>query len=125
MATLEACRAEGFQVGVSVVDRAGNLQAAIRDRFAGAHTIETSRRKAWTAVSFRSDTLALADLTKYDTEASGIRFVPNAIMAGGGVPIEAAGSLIGAVGVSGAPSGEADHICAEAGIESIIEDLEF
>ena len=122
---LKSCRESGYQVGISVVDRAGVVQVAIRDQYAGPHTIETSRRKAWTSVSFKTDTLSLAEFTKVGTEASGIRFVENVIMAGGGVPIEAAGSLIGGVGVSGAPNGEADHVCAEVGIESIMDDLEF
>lgn len=44
---------------------------------------------------------------------------------GGGIPIEAAGTLVGAVGVSGAPGGDLDHACAETGIEAIAVDLEF
>ena len=46
-------------------------------------------------------------------------------MLGGGVPVEAAGALVGGVGVSGAPGGDIDHACAEVGIEAIIDDLEF
>jgi uncharacterized protein GlcG (DUF336 family) len=46
-------------------------------------------------------------------------------MVGGGVPVMAAGSMVGGVGVSGSPSGEADQKCAEAGIEAIEEDLLF
>jgi len=56
-ATLEACRNEGYQVAVAVVDRFGITQVILRDRYAGPHTPETARRKAWTAVSFRTDTL--------------------------------------------------------------------
>ena len=52
VAAMEHCRAEGYQVGVAVVDRFGVTQAFVRDRFAGAHTLETATRKAWTAVSF-------------------------------------------------------------------------
>lgn len=125
METMKACREMGFQVGVAVVDRMGIMQAMIKDQYAGPHTVETARRKAWTSISFKTDTLSLAPLTQAGQEASGIRFVPNTIMAGGGVPIEAAGSLVGGVGVSGAPSGQADHDCANAGIESIMDDLEF
>ncbi len=59
-ATLDDCRAGGYQIAVAVVDRFGNAQVVLRDRFAGAHTVETAKRKAYTAVSFRTDTLALA-----------------------------------------------------------------
>lgn len=124
-AALKDCRARGYQVAVSVVDRFGNLQVALRDRFAGPHTPDTARRKAWTAVSFRTDTLAMAELTEAGKEASGIRFVEEAMMVGGGVTVEAAGSTVGGIGVSGAPGGAADDECARAGITAVQEDLEF
>lgn len=121
-AALEKCRAEGFQTAVVVVDRMGIVQAAIRDRYAGAHTPDTARRKAWTAASFRTNTTDMVDVTKAGEVQSGVRQVPGALMIGGGMIIEAAGSLVGAIGVSGAPSGEMDDLCASAGIQAI-EDL--
>lgn len=124
-AALESCRGEGAQIAVAVVDRFGNLQMMLRDRFAGPHTPETARRKAWTAVSFRADTLTLSETTKPGTEAYGANFITEALMLGGGVPVEAHGSIIGAVGVSGAPSGEMDDGCARAGIDAVAADLAF
>ena len=64
--SLRACQAEGYQVSVAVVDRMGVPQVMLRDRYAGPHTPDTAQRKAWTAVSFRTDTLALANNTKAD-----------------------------------------------------------
>ena len=122
IAALDKCRSEGFQVAVAVVDRMGVLQALIRDRYAGAHTPETARGKAWTAASFRSNTTDMVELTQPGQPQSGVRHVPGSLMIGGGLIIEAAGSLVGAIGVSGAPSGEFDDLCAAAGIEAI-EDL--
>lgn len=124
-AAMEACRKDGAQVAVAVVDRFGVLQALTRDRFAGPHTPETARRKAWTAVSFRSDTLTLSQATKPGSEAYGANFIGEALMLGGGVPVQANGSIIGAVGVSGAPAGSADDKCARVGIEAIAGDLAF
>ena len=124
-ATFADCRTKGFQVAVAVVDRFGILQVLLRDRFAGPHTPETARRKAWSAVSIRTDTLTLGELTQAGKEPSGIRFVEGILAVGGGVPVSAAGSTVGAVGVSGASSGAADDGCARAGIESIQADLEF
>jgi uncharacterized protein GlcG (DUF336 family) len=46
-------------------------------------------------------------------------------MSAGGLPIEAGGQLLGAVGVSGAPAGETDERCARAGIAKVIDDLEM
>jgi len=122
---LAECRKHGFQVAVSVVDRGGNVQVILRDRFAGPHTPETARRKAWTSVSFRTDTQAMATLTQPGELAFGTRDIPGALMLGGGVPIEAGGSIVGGVGVSGAPGGDADDTCARAGIEAIVDKLEF
>lgn len=124
-AAMKHCRAEGAQIAVAVVDRFGNLQMLLRDRFAGPHTPETARRKAWTAVSFRGDTLTLSETTAPGSEAYGANFITDALMLGGGVPVEAQGSIIGGVGVSGAPGGEMDDACARAGIEAVAEDLAF
>ena len=124
-ASLEDCRSRGYQVAVAVVDRFGVTQVVLRDELAGAHTPETARRKAWTAVSFRTDTLALAEATEAGGPASGIRHVSEAMMVGGGIPVEAAGEMVGGVGVSGAPGGDADAECATAGIEAVSDALEF
>lgn len=124
-AAMDACRKDGAQVSVAVVDRFGVLQALMRDRFAGPHTVDTARRKAWTAVSFRGDTLTLSEATKPGSEAYAANFISGALMLGGGVPVGAQGSTIGAVGVSGGPSGSADDKCARAGIEAIAGDLAF
>jgi len=122
---LADCRERGFQVAVAVVDRMGVPQAMIRDRYAGPHTPDTAVRKAWTAVSFREDTLALSENTGSGSPQAGARQIANALMLGGGVPIEVAGSIVGGVGVSGAPGGADDHACALAGIETVQADLEF
>ncbi len=122
---LQDCRDKGFQTAVAVVDRFGTLQVLLRDRYAGPHTPETARRKAWTAVSFRTDTRAMVELTGPGKEAAGVRFVEDAMMVGGGVPVTAAGSIVGGIGVSGAPSGEADDGCARTGIDDVQGDLDF
>ncbi|MCG8357538.1 MAG: heme-binding protein [Kiloniellales bacterium] len=124
-AALEDCRARGFQVAVSVVDRFGNAQVLIRDRFAGPHTPSTARRKAWTAISFRTDTLELSKLSQAGQPQSGVRHVTDALMIGGGVQVEAAGSIVAGVGISGAPSGEEDDACARAGILAIEDKIAF
>jgi len=124
-AALAKCRDSGYQVAVAVVDRAGNTQALVRDRYAGPHTIDFSQNKAWTAVSFKASTAELEKLTRPGQSMSGLRQVPRFSAIGGGVPVEAGGSLLGAIGVSGAPGGEADEACAMAGIKAIADSLEF
>lgn len=124
-AALEQCRKGGYQVAVAVLDRGGVAQVVLRDRYAGAHTPESAKGKAWTAISFRGDTVGLAKATQSGEPSSGIRHIPGVVMVGGGVPIEAAGTIVGAVGVSGTPSGEADDGCARAGVKAIADDLQL
>lgn len=124
-AALEACRKQGFQVAVAVTDRAGLTQVLLRDRYAGPHTIEVAADKAWTAVSFRTATSALAIETQPGRPMSGLRNLPRFLAAGGGQMIEAGGNVLGAIGVSGGPGGEADDSCAAAGIKAIADAIEF
>ena len=123
--TMEACREMGYQVAVSVVNRSGIEQVMLRDRFAGPHTPETARRKAWSAVSFRTNTTDMLETTKEGNPQAGIRHLDNVAMLGGGMMINSAGELIGGIGVSGAPGGDADDACAIKGIEAIEDTLDF
>jgi uncharacterized protein GlcG (DUF336 family) len=124
-AALAKCRKNDFQIAVAVVDRAGIVQVVLRDRFAGAHTPDTAINKAWTAASFKQSTAALATETQAGKSMSGVRQLPKVVAAGGALPIEAGGNLLGAIGVSGAPGGDADEVCAAAGIKAINDDIEF
>jgi len=124
-AALADCQAGGYQVAVAVVDRFGQIQVVIRDRFAGAHTVDTAVAKAWTAASFRSNTQELDRGIEAGTLSRGLRDIPGALVLGGGVPVQSAGSIVGAVGVSGAPGPELDEGCANAGIQAISDRLDF
>ena len=124
-AALKKCRDSGFQAAVAVVDRMGVLQVLLRDRFAGPHTVDMASAKAYSAVSFRTNTSELAEATQAGRAQSGIRHRPGVAAVGGGLMIEASGSLLGAIGVSGAPGGKEDDSCAAAGIEAIREDIEL
>jgi uncharacterized protein GlcG (DUF336 family) len=124
-AALKKCRTDGYQVAVAVVDRSGIVQALLRDRFAGPHTPDMAISKAWTAVSFRTNTATLAAETQAGKPMSGIRHRPGIAAVGGGRLIEGGGSLLGGIGVSGAPGGERDDACADAGIAAIREAIEF
>ena len=124
-AALEHCRKQGWQAAVAVVDRSGIMQVMLRDRFAGAHTVRVSIDKAWTATSFRTPTRELAAETQAGRPMSGIRNHPRFMAVGGGQLIEASGSSLGAIGVSGAPGGDADDACAAAGIKAIADAIEF
>jgi len=122
---LAKCRADGYQVTVAVVDRSGIVQVLLRDRFAGPHTPDMAISKAWTAVSFRTNTTPLAEETQAGRVMSGVRYRPGVAAVGGGRIIEAAGTLLGGIGVSGAPGGDRDDACADAGIAAIRDAIEF
>jgi len=127
---IEDCRKRGYSVAVAVIDRGGNVQVSLRDRFAGPHTPETAFRKAWTANSFRQSTAELAAMHREGHIPSQVQHNPGALLVGGGLTIETQGQLIGGIGVSGAPPGRSerdsiDGACAQAGIEAILPALEM
>jgi uncharacterized protein GlcG (DUF336 family) len=119
-ATIAACREKGIQIGVTVVDREGIPQVVLRDTIAPTITLPISKGKAYAAVMFNVPTSDLSE------RANGpIGRVPGLVMSAGGVPIQVGGSLLGGVGVSGAPSGETDQECAQAGVDAVATDLEM
>jgi uncharacterized protein GlcG (DUF336 family) len=124
-AAFDACHDAGYQVAVAVVDRFGQTQVVLRDRFAGPHTVPTATEKAWTAVSFRASTLDLDARIAAGALSPGLRDIPGALILGGGLPATAAGSIVGGVGVSGAPDPAIDEDCARAGLDAITALLEF
>ncbi len=117
---LQACRKKGIQIGVAVVDRDGVVQAQLRDTIAAPITVPISRQKAFTAVNFNAATSSMG--SRADTTIG--RF-DGLVMSAGGLPIQVGGALLGGVGVSGAPSGVTDEECAQAGVDSVMEDLEM
>ena len=124
------CRTRGYSVSVAVVDRGGNTQALLRDRYAGPHTNETAFRKAWTANSFRQSTSDLAGMLQEGRIPSQVQHNPGALLVGGGLIIEAKGEIIGGIGVSGAPPGKSerdsiDGACAQAGLAAIRDEVEL
>lgn len=123
---MQSCQDAGYQVGVTVVDRFGQPQAYLRDRYAGMHVFETSHRKAWTAVSFRTSTGDLATATQAGETASAIRHISQALpLAGGLVIYSGDGAIVGGVGVSGAPGPDLDAVCAQDGIDAVEDDIAF
>lgn len=124
-AALKKCRDDGFQVAVAVVDRSGIAQVMLRDRYAGPHTPRMAADKAWSAVTFRTNTADLDRVTQPGMQQSGIRQRPRVVAVAGGMIIEGAGVLLGGIGVSGASGGDRDDICAKAGIAAIQDSIDF
>jgi uncharacterized protein GlcG (DUF336 family) len=121
-AAIEACRKEGVQIAVTVIDRGGHAQVVLRDVLAPDVTLRISRGKAYAAMSFVAPTSQLEGRFNrpFDPPSAG-----GGVFSAGAVPVQAGGELVGAIGVSGSPSGQTDERCARAGIEAITEDLEL
>ena len=124
-AALNKCRKDGYQVAVVVLDRFGNQLVVLRDRFAPAAAIDIANGKAWTAVTFTRDTADFVKGLKDGTLSSGLGNLPKVTPLVGGLIIQAGGSIIGGVGIAGAPGGDKDEACAKAGLESVQDKLDF
>jgi uncharacterized protein GlcG (DUF336 family) len=122
-AALQFCTAKGWKVSVAVVDRAGQLKVLLRADDAGPHTIDSSRRKAYTAASLREGTSAMLEIVQKNPGAATLPMIDGFLVLGGGMPIRAGDEVIGAIGIGGAPGGHLDDQCAEAGINKIRERL--
>ncbi|WP_290701906.1 heme-binding protein [Amphritea sp.] len=120
-AALTQCATDGYNVSVSVVDASGITRVQIRADNAGPHTLESSRKKAYTSASMGRPTADFADLIKKMPEVAGLRDMdPNILILGGGLPIKVAGQKIGGIGVGGAPGGHLDQACAQAAIDKVL-----
>jgi uncharacterized protein GlcG (DUF336 family) len=119
-AALDVCKKDGYRVSVSVVDREGVLRAMGRADGAGPHTVDSSRKKAYTAASLRRSTSELADLIAKVPTLQALREINGEVLVlGGGLPIEIGGEVVGGIGVGGAPGTQLDDACAQGGLDAI------
>jgi uncharacterized protein GlcG (DUF336 family) len=119
---LDQCTKDGYKVSVVIVDKGGNVAASIRGDGTGPHTMNFARMKAYTART-RNQTSAQTQKLLEDPANAYIRQIPDVVGIGGGVPIRAGNETIGGVGVSGAPGGEKDEVCANAGLAKVADAL--
>jgi uncharacterized protein GlcG (DUF336 family) len=121
-AAMKKCDDDGHRVSVAVVDRSGALRVLLRAGGAGTHTLQSSRKKAYTAASLGRPTSELANMIKDKPELHGMRDMDEQILLlGGGLPIRAGEELVGGIGVGGAPGASLDEACAKAGVEALLE----
>jgi len=116
------CADQGFRVSVAVVDRSGGLvKAHIRGDGSGPHTLESARKKAYTSASLGQPTSALVNVVVNNPATEGLRDMnDNILILGGGLPIVLDGKIVGGIGVGGAPGGDLDEACAQAGIDKLL-----
>lgn len=124
-AALEQCIEDGYRVSVAVTDSSGVPVVILRDDGTGPHTIDSSSRKAYTAASLGRSTQELANLIAEMPQIQGLRDMNEQILIlGGGLPVRMGDELVGGIGVGGAPGGDLDEACAQAGIDSLTENDE-
>jgi uncharacterized protein GlcG (DUF336 family) len=122
-AAVEACRVDGWQVTAVVVNRAGDIQALLRDSLASRYTMQIAQEKAEAVILSGA---ASADFRRNRPDIRmEMNHVRGILMLEGGVPIRSGGALIGALGVSGAPGGDKDERCALVALDKLQERLEF
>lgn len=122
-AAIDQCRADGYSVSAAVVHRSGLVKALLRDDGAGPHTLDSSRRKAYTAASLGESTGKLAKLVASQPELRALGQMNESILLlGGGFPIRMGEQVVGGIGVGGAPGVALDEACAQAGLKALTTD---
>jgi uncharacterized protein GlcG (DUF336 family) len=122
--TVAACAKQGYHETAQVVDADGVVIATVRGDGVGAHSLDSAFDKAYTAASFKNDTLALSERAKGEDSIAPLAKLPHVMFFGGGVPIKLGDETIGAIGAAGAPGAKLDDACARAGIDKIKDRLQ-
>jgi uncharacterized protein GlcG (DUF336 family) len=120
-AGLERCRADGYKVTVTVLNRHARTAVVLSEDGVNPHTIENSMRKAYTAFTTRAPSAEMGKRSQ--PSLSAFLQLDKITTAEGGLPIFAGKELVGSIGISGAPGGEKDAACAQIGIDKIAKDL--
>ena len=123
-AALEQCRRNGYQVTVTVLNKSGRTKVVLHDEGAGPHTIENSFKKAYTTISFRGEPSGdFGRRVAKNPPPHAALHLSNVTTAEGALPVRAGKEVVGAIGVSGAPGGDKDAVCAQARIDRIAKSL--
>ena len=117
---IEKCRADNYHVSVHVIDVDGQVRASVRDDGSSEVNYDVSRRKAYTALTYKRPS---ADMEKAWANMSAGRIIPGTFGVGGGLPVKVDGETIGAIGVGGAPGSDKDEACAAAGLAKVADQL--
>src|SRR5438552_15634469 len=118
----ETCKAQGQRVSVTVVGRTGEVIVQLRGDNASPHTMENSFRKAYTSRTFRIPSGEMTNRLKANPTLGTVH-LSNIIALAGALQIKIGEETIGAIGVSGAPGGDKDEVCAQAGIDKVADQL--
>ena len=114
-------REVGVTENVAILDDGGNLKAFSRMDGAPILSIEMAQNKAYTAL-FGVSTQDFFNFIQGDPSLlAGIPTLSRVAAYGGGLPVQVDGEIVGAIGVSGAPTVQNDIDCAKAGLAALSE----
>lgn len=128
---LAACKANGYNVTVTVMDPDMAARVVLRGDGAPDMTVEIGRRKAYTVIKTGMSSREFGKTVPAPPAAGGppppgppklpgpVNGDPNLIPWTGGLPIKVGDKVIGSMSVSGAPGGDKDEACVSAGLTKI------
>jgi uncharacterized protein GlcG (DUF336 family) len=116
------CKAKGYRVSAAVVGRNGEILVHLRGDGTGPHTMENAFKKAFTARTFRIPSGEMEERLRNNPQM-GAQYLTGFTTARGGLPIQIGDETIGAAAVSGAPGGDKDEACVQAGLSKVTDQL--
>jgi uncharacterized protein GlcG (DUF336 family) len=122
-AVVAKCASQGYAVTGALVDANGVQQALLRGNGAGPNTLNSAYAKAYTSVTFKTDTTAVVERSKTAPLFANLFKLPHLLLLPGGIVIKVDDEVVGAIGAAGAPGGDLDEACARAGLDKIKDQL--
>jgi uncharacterized protein GlcG (DUF336 family) len=134
---IAACKANGYDVTAAYTNSEFVLKLVMRSDAARLGTVDLARRKGYTVIKTGMSSgdfaasIGFPAGTPIPPPAAGRPMaVPpgdnvdqNLVLFAGGLPVKVGSKIVGAVSVSGAPGGDKDAACAEAGLAKIASQL--
>jgi uncharacterized protein GlcG (DUF336 family) len=118
---VEKSRQIGVAENIAILDDGGNLKAFYRMDGAPILSIEIAQNKAYTALFGVSTQDFFNFIQGEPSLLAGIPTLARVAAYGGGFPIKVGGEVVGAIGVSGAPTVQNDVDCAKAALSLVLD----
>jgi uncharacterized protein GlcG (DUF336 family) len=122
-AAIASCKAQGWNVSVTIADRSGAPQLVLTGDGARALTREVTRRKAYTSALLGISTGDFAKRVATPGAFNPGIYDRQLTTGPGGLPIKVGNDTIGGIAAAGAPGGDKDEACAAAGLAKISDRL--
>jgi uncharacterized protein GlcG (DUF336 family) len=125
---IATCAGNGYPVSAVVVDPSGVIKLQAKGDHSTILTTTSAFRKAYTVVTFGpifkfDASSTFAALAAKNPSGAALATLPDIALLPGGVAIKLGDEIVAALGVGGSPGGDKDEVCAQAGVESIKDDL--